>query len=64
MEEISSFTYQSQTEFMEVMDMLDRRLNDKGKIETCGQIIDGIGLSSSLWIGQMCVMGQRQSLHY
>lgn len=31
MEEISSFTYQSQTEFMEVMDMLDRRLNDKGK---------------------------------
>ncbi|EMG50964.1 ENT1 Epsin-1 [Candida maltosa Xu316] len=31
MEEIASFTYQSQTEFMEVMDMLDRRLNDKGK---------------------------------
>lgn len=31
MEEIASCTYQSQTEFMEVMDMLDRRLNDKGK---------------------------------
>ena len=31
MEEIASFTYQGQTEFMEVMDMLDRRLNDKGK---------------------------------
>ncbi|CAK9440367.1 uncharacterized protein LODBEIA_P44670 [Lodderomyces beijingensis] len=31
MEEIASYTYQSQTEFMEVMDMLDRRLNDKGK---------------------------------
>ncbi|KAI5952017.1 hypothetical protein KGF54_005092 [Candida jiufengensis] len=31
MEEIASFTYQTQTEFMEVMDMLDRRLNDKGK---------------------------------
>ncbi|RLV95912.1 Epsin-1 [Spathaspora sp. JA1] len=31
MEEIASFTYQSQTEFLEVMDMLDRRLNDKGK---------------------------------
>ncbi|EGW33525.1 uncharacterized protein SPAPADRAFT_60870 [Spathaspora passalidarum NRRL Y-27907] len=31
MEEIASYTYQSQTEFLEVMDMLDRRLNDKGK---------------------------------
>ncbi|CAH6719617.1 epsin-1 [[Candida] jaroonii] len=31
MEQISSYTYQSQTEFLEIMDMLDRRLNDKGK---------------------------------
>lgn len=31
MEEIASYTYQSQTDFLEVMDMLDRRLNDKGK---------------------------------
>lgn len=31
MEEISSYTYQSQTDFLEIMDMLDRRLNDKGK---------------------------------
>ena len=31
MEEIGNTTYQSQTEFLEVMDMLDRRLNDKGK---------------------------------
>lgn len=31
MEEIARLTYQSQTEFLEVMDMLDRRLNDKGK---------------------------------
>ncbi|CAI5756734.1 unnamed protein product [Candida verbasci] len=31
MEDIASYTYQSQTKFMEVMDMLDRRLNDKGK---------------------------------
>ncbi|ODV77124.1 ENTH-domain-containing protein [Suhomyces tanzawaensis NRRL Y-17324] len=31
MEEISSYTYTSQTDFMEIMDMLDRRLNDKGK---------------------------------
>lgn len=31
MEEIASYSYQSQTEFMEIMDMLDRRLNDKGK---------------------------------
>ncbi|CUM66408.1 uncharacterized protein PRCAT00004072001 [Priceomyces carsonii] len=31
MEEIASYTYQSQTDFLEIMDMLDRRLNDKGK---------------------------------
>ncbi|KAK6204440.1 uncharacterized protein RJT21DRAFT_136910 [Scheffersomyces amazonensis] len=31
MEEISHYTFQSQTDFLEVMDMLDRRLNDKGK---------------------------------
>lgn len=31
MEEIASRTYQSQTDFLEIMDMLDRRLNDKGK---------------------------------
>lgn len=31
MEEISACTYESQTSFLEVMDMLDRRLNDKGK---------------------------------
>ncbi|KAK6465142.1 hypothetical protein DFJ63DRAFT_339007 [Scheffersomyces coipomensis] len=31
MEEIANYTYQSQTEFLEVVDMLDRRLNDKGK---------------------------------
>lgn len=31
MEEISGSTYQSQTDFLEIMDMLDRRLNDKGK---------------------------------
>ncbi|CAK7901442.1 epsin-1 [[Candida] anglica] len=31
MEEIASLTYQSQTDFLEIMDMLDRRLNDKGK---------------------------------
>lgn len=31
MEEIASSTYNSQTEFLEIMDMLDRRLNDKGK---------------------------------
>lgn len=31
MEDISAATYTSQTEFLEIMDMLDRRLNDKGK---------------------------------
>jgi len=31
MEEVAECTYQSQTDFLEVMDMLDRRLNDKGK---------------------------------
>jgi epsin len=31
MEELASYTYQSQTDFLEIMDMLDRRLNDKGK---------------------------------
>lgn len=31
MEEISNHTSQSQTDFLEIMDMLDRRLNDKGK---------------------------------
>ncbi|CAH2355511.1 epsin-1 [[Candida] railenensis] len=31
MEEISALTYSSQTDFLEIMDMLDRRLNDKGK---------------------------------
>ncbi|CUM57026.1 uncharacterized protein AC631_03696 [Debaryomyces fabryi] len=31
MEEIASRTYQSQTDFLEIMDMIDRRLNDKGK---------------------------------
>lgn len=31
MEEIASYTYQSQTDFLEIMDMLDRRLNDKGR---------------------------------
>lgn len=31
MEEIAAATYNTQTEFMEIMDMLDRRLNDKGK---------------------------------
>lgn len=31
MEDIASATYNSQTEFLEIMDMLDRRLNDKGK---------------------------------
>lgn len=31
MEEIASYTYQSQTDFLEIMDMIDRRLNDKGK---------------------------------
>ncbi|SGZ53992.1 CIC11C00000005348 [Sungouiella intermedia] len=31
MEEISASSYNSQTEFLEIMDMLDRRLNDKGK---------------------------------
>lgn len=31
MEEIAAATFNSQTEFLEIMDMLDRRLNDKGK---------------------------------
>lgn len=31
MEEIAGATYNGQTEFLEIMDMLDRRLNDKGK---------------------------------
>ncbi|KAF3986287.1 hypothetical protein FT663_04876 [Candidozyma haemuli var. vulneris] len=31
MEEIAAATYNNQTEFLEIMDMLDRRLNDKGK---------------------------------
>lgn len=31
MEEIARYTYSSQTDFLEIMDMLDRRLNDKGK---------------------------------
>lgn len=31
MEEIALYTHSSQTEFLEIMDMLDRRLNDKGK---------------------------------
>lgn len=31
MEEIAAATYNTQTEFLEIMDMLDRRLNDKGK---------------------------------
>lgn len=31
MEELKSYTYQLQTDFLEIMDMLDRRLNDKGK---------------------------------
>lgn len=31
MEEISAATHNSQGEFLEIMDMLDRRLNDKGK---------------------------------
>lgn len=31
MEEIAAATYEGQTEFLEIMDMLDRRLNDKGK---------------------------------
>lgn len=31
MEEIASYTYRSQTDYLEIMDMLDRRLNDKGK---------------------------------
>lgn len=31
MEEIAASTYHTQTEFLEIMDMLDRRLNDKGK---------------------------------
>lgn len=31
MEQIASNTYLSQTDFLEIMDMLDRRLNDKGK---------------------------------
>lgn len=31
MEEIAHYTYSSQTDFLEIMDMLDRRLNDKGK---------------------------------
>lgn len=31
MEEVAAATYNTQTEFLEIMDMLDRRLNDKGK---------------------------------
>lgn len=31
MEEIAAATHNTQTEFLEIMDMLDRRLNDKGK---------------------------------
>lgn len=31
MEELAQLTHQSQTDFLEIMDMLDRRLNDKGK---------------------------------
>lgn len=31
MEEIASYTNQSHSDFLEIMDMLDRRLNDKGK---------------------------------
>lgn len=31
MEEIAAATYGNQTEFLEIMDMIDRRLNDKGK---------------------------------
>lgn len=31
MDSIKGYTYNSQTDFLEVMDMLDRRLNDKGK---------------------------------
>lgn len=31
MDEIAAYTYLFQTEFLEIMDMLDRRLNDKGK---------------------------------
>lgn len=31
MEEVAAATYASQTDFLEIMDMLDRRLNDKGK---------------------------------
>lgn len=31
MEEIANYTYQTQTDFLEIMEMLDRRLNDKGK---------------------------------
>lgn len=31
MEEIAAATHNSQTDFLEIMDMLDRRLNDKGK---------------------------------
>ncbi|KAM9926556.1 hypothetical protein OXX80_010548, partial [Metschnikowia pulcherrima] len=31
MEMIAAATYNTQTEFLEIMDMLDRRLNDKGR---------------------------------
>lgn len=31
MEQIAAATYNTQTEFLEIMDMLDRRLNDKGR---------------------------------